>query len=53
LHIAVSREGEQPPVQGSLILLVPAAEQRMLGFTGGTLVRDQLEGAWRRLSLKL
>lgn len=53
LHIAVHREGAQPPVQGSLILLLPAAEQRPLGFTGGTLVQDQLEGGWRRLALKL
>lgn len=53
LHIAVHREGAQPPVQGSLVLLLPASEQRPLGFTGGTLVQDQLEGGWRRLNLKL
>lgn len=53
LHVAVFREGARPPVQGSLILLLPAAEQRPLSFAGGTLVQDQLEGAWRRLTLKL
>lgn len=53
LHIAVVREGAQPPVQDSLVLLLPAAEQRPLSFAGGTLVQDQLEGAWRRLILKL
>ena len=31
----------------------PTAEQRPLSFTGGTLVQNQLEGAWRRLTLKL
>ncbi|WP_457281287.1 hypothetical protein [Polaromonas sp. P5_D5] len=55
LHIAVHREGAQPLVQDSLILLMPAAERRTLDFTGATLVQDQLEeaGAWRRLTLKL
>jgi alpha-glucosidase len=55
LHIAVHREGAQPPVQDSLILLMPVAEQRVPSFAGATLVQDQLEeaGAWRRLTLKL
>jgi alpha-glucosidase len=53
LHIAVVREGAQPPVQDSLVLLLPASEQRQLSFAGGTLAQDQLEGAWRRLALKL
>jgi alpha-glucosidase len=55
LHIAVSREGAQPPVQDSLILLVPAAERRTLSLAGATLVQDRLEeaGAWRRLTVKL
>jgi hypothetical protein len=52
LHIAVHREGAQPPVQGSLTLLLPAAEQRTLSFSGGVLAKDQREGAWRRLTLK-
>ncbi|CAN7512578.1 TIM-barrel domain-containing protein [Polaromonas sp. LjRoot131] len=53
LHIAVSREGARPPVQDSLVLLLPASERRPLSFAGGTLVQDQLEGGWRRLTLKL
>jgi alpha-glucosidase len=53
LHIAVIREGAQPPVQDSLVLLLPAAGQRPVSFAGGTLAQDQLEGAWRRLTLKL
>jgi alpha-glucosidase len=55
LNVAVSREGTQPPVQDRLILLLPAAERRMLSFSGATLVQEQLkgEGAWRRLTLKL
>jgi alpha-glucosidase len=53
LHIAVFREGARPPVQDSLTLLLPAAEQRPLSFVGATLVEDQLDGSWRRLSLKL
>lgn len=53
LHIAVLREGARPPVQANLVLLLPATEQRPLSFDGGALVQDQLEGAWRRLTLKL
>jgi alpha-glucosidase len=53
LHIVVLREGARPPVQGSLALLLPAAEKRPLSFGGAALVQDQLEGSWRRLSLKL
>lgn len=53
LRIAVFCGGARPPVQDSLVLLLPAAEQRPLSFAGGTLEQDQLEGAWRRLTLKL
>jgi len=53
LHITVSREGQRPPVQDTLVLLLPAAEQRKLSFAGGALAQEQQEGAWRRLALKL
>ena len=53
LHITVSREGQRPPAQDSLVLLLPAAEQRKLSFAGATLAQEQPEGAWRRLALKL
>jgi len=53
LHIAIFREGARPPVQGTLVVLLPAAEQRKLSFARGALVQDQQEGAWRRLTLTL
>lgn len=53
LHVTVSREGQRPPAQDTLVLLLPAAEQRKLSFAGATLAQEQLEGAWRRLTLKL
>jgi alpha-glucosidase len=53
LRIAVFREGAKPPMQDTLVLLLPAAEQRKLSFAGATLLQDQPEGAWRRLTLKL
>ena len=53
LRMAVSREGAKPPAQDTLVLLLPAAEQRKLSFAGAALMQDQPEGAWRRLTLKL
>jgi len=53
LHIAVFREGARPPMQDTLVLLLPTGEQRKLSFAGGALVQDQPEGGWRRLTLKL
>jgi len=52
LKIAVFREGAKPPVQDTLVLLLPAAEKRKLSFAGAMVLRDQPEGAWRRLTLK-
>ncbi|WP_431098516.1 hypothetical protein [Polaromonas aquatica] len=40
-------------MQDNLVLLLPVTEQRPLGFDGGAVGQDQLEGAWRRLTLKL
>ncbi|MEO7885451.1 MAG: glycoside hydrolase family 31 protein [Polaromonas sp.] len=53
LHISVAREGARPPTHDTLILRLPAAEQRGLRFAGATLVHDAIEGAWRQLTLKL
>lgn len=53
LNIGVAREGTRPPVQDSLVLRLPAADQRVLSFTGATLVHDTIGGAWRQLTLKL
>ncbi len=53
LHISVFREGARPPVQDSLVLRLPAADQRTLSFTGATLEHDAVNGGWRQLRLKL
>ncbi|MDR7378419.1 alpha-glucosidase [Rhodoferax ferrireducens] len=53
LEIGVQREGMRPPQQGSLVLLLPAAERRNLSFSGATLTEDVPGAHWRRLTLKL
>jgi alpha-glucosidase len=53
LHLAISREGQRPPVQDHIVLRMPRADSRRLGFTGATLEQDTADGDWRQLTLKL
>jgi alpha-glucosidase len=53
LNIQVLREGKRPPVQDSVVLYLPASDIRSLQFGSATLQDSQVEGAWRRLTLKL
>jgi alpha-glucosidase len=53
LHLALSREGLRPPVQERVVLRLPRADTRTLGFTGATLEDEATEGEWRRLTLVL
>jgi alpha-glucosidase len=53
LHLALSREGQRPPVQDRMVLRLPRSDGRTLGFTGAVLEEDAAEGDWRRLTLKL
>jgi alpha-glucosidase len=53
LHIEVAREGQQPPAQDDLILLLPARDMRALSFGGAVLLHDATDGDWRQLTLTL
>jgi alpha-glucosidase len=53
LHISVLREGMVPPQQDSLILRLPAGDQRSLSFAGATPLHDDVDADGRQLTLKL
>jgi alpha-glucosidase len=53
LHISVLGEGTAPPQQDSLVLRLPAADQRNVSFAGATLLCDEWKPHGRQLALRL
>jgi alpha-glucosidase len=52
LSVEVLREGACPPGPATLVLHLPAAEQRALGFKNTVVISDQIDGAWRILTVR-
>jgi alpha-glucosidase len=53
VSIQVQRDGTRPPQQDSLILRLPAADQRRLSFIDAVLLQESTGPHWRQLKLKL
>jgi alpha-glucosidase len=51
LRIEVAREGVRAPAQDTVVLRLPAAEQRALTLQGATLQQHITVGAWQELTL--
>ncbi|WP_210543855.1 TIM-barrel domain-containing protein [Rhodoferax sp. PAMC 29310] len=53
LQIDVARLGVQPPTQSTLLLRLPASDQREVRFASGTVADEGSDGRWRQVMLML